>query len=567
MRPLLFLSAATYLLGVLNTVYTPPWVSWHAEAWIFAGLLLLSMHALLKGLRVNRCLQPVAIPSSALPFLGLFVLVVFQLIFGQIHFFGQALVLGFYFVGAVFALMIGFCGVRFQEGRMYFPCQAVLMLLAWTILLAGIICAALALAQAFQVWDFAWILHQSAGRRPGANLGQPNHLATLLVASGSAVIYLSLTQRFKAYTVYFLLCFLGLGVVVTESRTGVLSIFVLLGWWLTAGRKFASHSLFGPLILVLAIIVTFFVWPDFISAYNEGVTELLGSSTSRFTESAFDPRLTVWPQLLEASLLKPWLGWGMGQTPAAHIAVIHLHNDSLPFSYSHNILIDLVIWIGWPLALALVILTLLWLWRCLPKLQNADAWFGFAVALPLMVHSLLEFPFAYAYLLFPALIGVGAAEAAMGRPPSFRVPGRVAAAFLAIFAALSAWTVVEYLKIEEEFRLARFAMLRIGPPEVSKPGFEPHLLTQLGAVLKVTRMDIKANMHIEDLELLRQVSLYTPWSAPRYLYAKALALNGQSDEAMRVMKTIRVQHGIKLYDNFLVQINDSLQSASMATLK
>ena len=62
-------------------------------------------------------------------------------------------------------------------------------------------------------------------------------------------------------------------------------------------------------------------------------------------------RLLVWPQLWEAVLQRPWFGWGLREVSEAHNAVLHAHAQSEPFTYAHNVVLDLAVGMGLPLTL------------------------------------------------------------------------------------------------------------------------------------------------------------------------------------------------------------------------
>lgn len=73
---------------------------------------------------------------------------------------------------------------------------------------------------------------------------------------------------------------------------------------------------------------------------------------------------------------------------------------------------------------------------------------------------MLEFPFAYAYFLVPVMFAGGALEGALGVKPAFRLGVKPAAAMLLVTTGLMAWSVGEYVAIEEDFRIVRFEALR-----------------------------------------------------------------------------------------------------------
>jgi hypothetical protein len=181
--------------------------------------------------------------------------------------------------------------------------------------------------------------------------------------------------------------------------------------------------------------------------------------------------------------------------------------------------------------------------------QSLLPWYCIATALPLGVHSLLEFPFAYAYLLIPAMMAIGVLEGVLHSERVLRVAWGSAATALSLVTCLMIWSAVEYVSIEEDFRIARFEAMRIGetPIEYERPKIT--LLTQLDALLIGARLVPTPGMSKENIDLARKVALRYPWSATQNRYALTLALNGSSDEAMRQIKVIRAMHGERSYEN------------------
>jgi len=170
------------------------------------------------------------------------------------------------------------------------------------------------------------------------------------------------------------------------------------------------------------------------------------------------------------------------------------------------------------------------------------------------VHAMFEFPHAYAYFLVPVTLALGVLEGRLGGRPLCRLGLRPAVGLLLVATGLMAWSAVEYLRIEEDFRVARFEALRIGrrPADHERP--RVLLLTQLGALVDSTRIQLRPGMPEGELALLKQMALRHPWTATQYRYAAALALNGRGQEAARQMAVLRAQHGERIHRQLREQL-------------
>jgi hypothetical protein len=332
------------------------------------------------------------------------------------------------------------------------------------------------------------------------------------------------------------------GVAATESQTGALSLLALLGWWLLKRR--ATGDATSPWLGVgygMTFIAMFLAWPRLLNAMD-----LLDYQAAvRIAEGS--RRLDVWSQLLQAVAMRPWTGWGFHQVVSAHNSVLDQYALTEPYTYSHNLILDLLIWVGVPLALLFVVVATIYIWRRARAAGQLLPWYGLAVALPMAVHSMFEFPFAYAFFLAPVMFLLGAVEAWTQAKPLAWVGVKPTAIVLAVATVAMGWSVIEYLAIEDDFRVARFQSLRVGSPP---PGHQQPtilLFDQLGVLLDDARITPTPNMSAKSMQIVKNAALHYPWSATQYRYAVALALNGKPIEAARQIRVIRYMWGEKAY--------------------
>lgn len=543
---LFFIFAIGLFLSWLIPLHFPPWVSWHLEALAFLVVFLLTWAGVFRLIKKGQS-RAISFPSLALPFIALAILAVGQFATGLMTFGGDALVFAFYMALCVMCLALGFASSR--QALSIGPVvhgkgneNPALTFLAFTLVLGALASAVVAFAQVFELWEqSSWISRMPSLRRPGGNLAQPNQLATLLVMGVASLVFLHRSKKLGALTSGLLLFLLCAGISVTESRTGALSLLALLGWWLVKRRSIGDRTpRWVGVGCGIVFVGMFLAWPQLLNSM------LFSDQAAVNTTSSL--RLDVWSQLVEAVALRPWWGWGINEVAKAHNAVVHSYAVSAPFTYSHNIVLDLALWVGLPLTGALVLVTGVWLWRRVRAANQLLPWYGLAVVLPVAVHSMLEFPFAYAYFLVPVMFVLGALEGMAGGKPALSIGVRPAAALLLVVSSVAAWSVVEYVAIEEDFRVARFEALRLGqtPSNYQRP--QVVLLTQLSALLDGARIKPKPGMTEDELDLAKKVALRYPWTATQNRYALSLALNGNPEEATRQLLVMQAMHGEKTYN-------------------
>ncbi len=113
-----------------------------------------------------------------------------------------------------------------------------------------------------------------------------------------------------------------------------------------------------------------------------------------------DARMVIWKQMVAAIAQSPWLGYGWRQTMVAHRHGVAVVPGNTPTEYAHNLPLDILAWVGVPLGLLLLLLFGGWLLRTLRNLKDPTELLLFLATMPVLVHSMLEFPFAYAFFLF-----------------------------------------------------------------------------------------------------------------------------------------------------------------------
>ncbi len=521
-------------------LHFPPWVSWHSEALAFLAVFMAAWVSMARLPGQGSTARTIKLPAIIWPFVLLALLALVQKLAGLMTFWGDVLVIWFYAALCITCLILGFAAVPGRTEKR--GADSPVTVLALALVIGGVASTVVALAQTFALWENSqWIARMPDLQRPGGNLSQPNHLATLLMMALASVVFLHESKKLSALPGASLVFVFGLGLAVTGSRAGMLGFVALLVWWWVKRSKIGSQTTpWAAAAVGGGFLLLFGLWPRFYA-----LVEMSGTAEPRLLDSG--GRLQVWPQLVEALFEKPWWGWGIREVARAQNSVAHAYAFSLPFTYSHNLVLDLALWLGLPIAAILVLAGGVWLWRRAVAANQLLPWYCLAVALPLAAHSMVEYPFAYAYFLAPVMFLLGVMEASLGVPPVFRLKLPIAVAALFVTSALLLWSAVEYFRIEEDFRVVRFEALHIGQTPASYQKPDVLLLTQLGALLEGGRMPPRPGMSADELLLLKNVALHYPWTATQNRYALALALNGQPGEAMRQLRVMRVFYGEKMY--------------------
>lgn len=520
-----------------------PWVNFHSEALAFLGIGLLAVSRSLGGSASIASAPRIAwwvMAVALLPWL--------QYMLGIGLFAGDALLASLYLCGLGAAIWLGdsYATASPESDTGLMPIFYVL----WFVALAS---TAIGLLQWLNLQGALamYVVQTDAGDRAMGNLGQPNQLATLLLMGMAALAWTFERKRIGSLGLLVGVAFMTIGLVLAQSRAGMLgalSMAVFLIW-----KNHLRPSRIAPRWI--------FAW---LLAYGAAVWllpyvhDLLLMSGGRSVNLQDNARVTIWKQMLSGISQSPWLGYGWNETPTAHAAGSLAVPGSMTYTNAHNVVLDILAWNGVPLGLLLTGACVYWFVSRMRGATQSNAVYAMACLLPIAVHSMVEYPFAYSYFLLTAGLMVGIVEASYRGARTIKLNLRWVGGALAIWFAVGSYMIYEYLLIEEDFRVVRFENLRIGqtPKEYEVPNV--WMLSHMSSMLKAARQQALPGMSAEELENLRKASLRFPYGSLGLRNALALGLNGDPKGATRQMAVIRGMYG-EYYYQAAVSVMRTLQ--------
>ena len=214
-------------------------------------------------------------------------------------------------------------------------------------------------------------------------------------------------------------------------------------------------------------------------------------------------------------------------------------------------MLDIVAWVGIPLGLLLTAVAAYWFVTRMLRVRQPVGIYAMACVLPVLVHSMVEFPYAYGYFWVASGLCIGLVEADGQPNAAWHWPRSVGLVFVAFWTAVGAVMTWEYVQIEEDFRYVRFESLNLGhtPSEHSLP--DVRVLTQLGGMLVAGRQKPTADMPQAALDNLGDASLRFAYPILRSRYAQALWLRGDAAAATEQLGLIRGMYGEQVYQGTL----------------
>lgn len=521
---LLFLMASWILP---NKAY--PWLPAWNEGLAFVSAFLIWLSAVMYSRRDDRNYLLVSWPLvifCVLTAVSAFV----QYAMGLLLFYGDAVVLTLYLGMFLLAAQAAALMVASKQR------DAWLRGLMTTISLGGILSAGIALTQWTHTWSLVvFMLEDLAGERPGANLGQINHLNTLCFIACCAILFLWRKKQIGLFAFLMASIFLTLGMALSQSRTGLLQMSFVFMACLVDKKNYKFN--FAFLSMLLAYAIWYFSVPE------------IGRTLQLTAESHFrgaptsDVRLTMWRSLYEASLLRPWFGYGWLQTGWAQQTVA----ESFPIyrsymSYGHNMALDFLIWTGFPIAIALMFLLCLWLFWNIRNNSSDEKLFILCAIVGMFIHAMLEYPLSYAYFLIPLGLMMGLIDGMQSQFGVLRFNIKIQSIFFISLVAIFARVAIEYIDAVEVDTTVRMKDAQIGTnrhARIDLPDFL--LLSQLDAMYRVRSLNIEEGADDDTIPLLKDVVRRYPYSPAIVQYAWALARRG---DAASAQKELRVLCGI-----------------------
>ncbi|MBH9551825.1 PglL family O-oligosaccharyltransferase [Inhella gelatinilytica] len=258
--------------------------------------------------------------------------------------------------------------------------------------------------------DGIWIARSGYEGRAVGNLRQPNHLATWLLWAAVGWVWWGVRARWSAPKVAAGLALFTAGVVLTASRTGLyLGVPLLLLWGLFDRQlpRGARWALAATPLYALGAWLLF----HGLSAAGLGA---FGAEIRLDEEGAGSPsRIKILLNTWTLLQTHPWTGVGWGEFNRAWTLSVFPDRPIAFFDHSHNLPLQLLVELGWPLGL--LVLGLL-AWGLLLAVRAAGRAQGEGAVdrrAPLMVilivgvHSMLEYPLWYLYFLLPTAFAWG----------------------------------------------------------------------------------------------------------------------------------------------------------------
>lgn len=536
-----------------------PLTEFYADFWM-ACCLLIGYIALMWRYRAAYQNWPVL----ALVLLILAIIPWLQWMGGLIPTRGQASLSSAYLLGAAGVCAGGFIWHQLRG-------WSVLNLLFAAVLLASLVNTGILLIQYADLYPYddisipgVLILRIGSHQRPTGNIAQANIAGTLSLWGAIAAWWFMAHGKIRWPVMVLASAYLMLALMLTQSRIALINLICLailsafLVWSVGrnqyAGKSGSTKHWFIEIKPSLAWCAQPLLWLLFALfcslVLNWLKAELMWGQGIR--EGVFQDQLRslVYRSFGQAALTQPWFGFGMTHlTSVQMIAAPDGVAMNSYFFHSHNLVLDLILWFGIPVAVLLVLGLALMGWvfvrtaRCCRSIVALSMVFVFAL------HSMVELPHMWGIMLLPVCWVCGALYAHSSsnhsggdhqrslQLPTIRVPRQMAMGLVCVCVTMLSVFWVDYLMIQREFWTLRMDNARIGPRGLDR--VEPAiLLNHIENRIRLSRLSPQDLNNPQKLPWIAQAAMGFPSPSTHFLYVKALALHSSSESTQEEMRRL-----------------------------
>lgn len=416
--------------------------------------------------------------------------------------------------------------------------------IAYSHLLAALLSVCMEIAQVLG-WDlqpFVMFIavDGAASVRPFANIAQPNQLALLLCFGLAGIWWLRQQQKIGGVVAIFFAVLIMWGLALTQSRIAwlILPLFLLMTGTGFLGERREHLALMLGLIIAYALMVfylpTISAWMGFSSG---SVIERIGGRSER---------TVLAQQAISMIRSHPWVGVGWFGFGPSQVEIGSEFTTTIYAEHSHNLILNIAAELGLPFALIFFSGFLIWFLRtCSAKVMRARPEVGLFVLFFIAtgVHSLVEFPLWYAFVLIPLAVLAGMVHSLRYRNSETQT---VSARSLQTIAAASivfcGFVVIDFNRVVngfQEFRRAKsYAQMDIS--KISPPRFT--LMPDYYDYFSLMRIVPSENMPDEQIRFVEVTSHRFGYVHILSKLAEIYVLNDRHDEAEKMMKTLHRLH-------------------------
>ena len=524
---LMLLAAIFISLAWLLPIHYRPWVTYTGELFAFLSLFALAVIYLEDKIKL---------PVISLPLLFLAAISLVQYGMGELFFFDKALICTLFVFGFWLSIAIGYNLSVEKINR-----EEVFTGLSYVFFMAGTATGIIAICQWLTLDAYIpGMVDMQRAVRPYANFAQPNNMATFLLMSLLACLYLYEKKKVQTKWLIPAVFMMLMSLALSQSRTSWVACVCIIVY--LAYQQFKGYISIKWYYLTAwtALFVGFIFLLPTIGGFLTQLADTQIKSVDIARRATGDmSRLAIWNQMLHAIMDRPWFGYGWNQTSVAYTLVSDHFQGPVWVRSAHNFTLDFVLWNGLIIGLPFLAYFGYWGYQLNKHVNSVESVIGILMIGAVLIHSMLEFPQYYAYFLLPVGFIIGLVQSQQSNiktitlSPNYMRVGYAVSLILLILIVRDYSVMVP--KLNQSMRYEQ-------TPEKITNQDQIYLLEEFDRRIEWIRMNPYSQVNAEQLEDIREMVLNYPTKYDLIKYAKVLAFNGYEQEAKHqlwLLKTLR----------------------------
>ncbi len=524
------------LLLVASYIYPlhiHPFRTYYHDALMLLGLLLaFAFFAMPQKPQLN-------LPGILWMPIAIALIISVQLLFGLIEHRWEVLIPLAYLALAALAMIYGATIAATPEGA-----GKICLTLACGLLLSGLLSVVMQNTQFLGLDLSPMVMQMARGAnvafRPYANVAQPNQLALLLCMALASAWWLYRQARLPSLAAAALVLFLLWGLSLTQSRIGwiIAPAFVFILW--PRGqqeRPVGKLVLLGFLFAYMGLVLALPTLAAMVGVDASSVTEHVGGRSER---------MVLMQQALHMSLQHPWFGVGWFGFGSEQVRIAADFTPTTYAEHAHNLVLNFAAELGWPATLAIAAAGFAWffsIYRNAGDTADTSALrFASLVFIAALVHSMVEFPLWYAFVLIPVAVLMGMLHQMhwQTEPVAVARGGIIATAVIPI--CIMAWMTLDYQRVQDGFRALRLEQggYSFDKKVLEKPEFT--LFPYFFDYFKLMKVQPHEGMSEQEIAFVENAGRRFGFVHVLNTMAEVYVLNGQPKQALRTMITLQRLH-------------------------
>ena len=518
MKFILLLLASVFIsLAWLLPIHYRPWVTYTGELFAFLSLFTLAAIYLKDKIKL---------PVISLPLLILAVIPLVQYGAGELFFFDKALTSTLFVFGFWLSMVVGYNLSSDKADR-----TSIFTGLSYVFLMVGTATGVIAICQWMNLdAHLPGMINIQGNTRPYANFAQPNNMATFLMMSLLACLYLY--EKKNLQTKWLVACglLILMGVALSQSRTSWVACLCILVYLAYQQYRGFIRLKWYWIISWLGLFVGLIIVAPILSQLLAQVTDAHIVQSRDVVQRATGDmsRLAIWQQMLHAIADRPWFGYGWNQTSVAYTLVSDHFQGPVWIRSAHNFILDFILWNGLIIGLPFLAYFGYWGYQLNKRVNSVESVIGMLMVGAVLIHSMLEFPQYYAYFLLPVGFIIGLVQSQQVNTKILTLSPNYMRVAYGLFFLLLILIVRDYSvmvpKLNQTLRYEK-------TPEKITNQDQIYLLEEFNRRIDWIRMNPYSKVSAQQLEEIREMVLNYPTTYDLYKYAKILAFNGYEQEA------------------------------------